>query len=81
MNRQANPGQDSRFQSLLARGLSREKAQRIVNAEADGSSVVSEPETYADWTDEELYARAEELGVEDRAGMSREELIAAIHSS
>ena len=72
--------EETRFQELLARGLSREKAQRIVNAEAAAESAISEPETYADWTDEELFARAGELGVEDRTGMSRDELIAAIRA-
>ena len=70
---------ETRFQSLLDRGLSREKAERVVNSESEGSSAISEPETYADWTDEELYIRAGEIGIEDRAGMSRDELIAALH--
>lgn len=71
----------SRFQALLDRGLSREKAERLLNAEAEGDSPLAEPESYADWTDEELYAHAGELGVEDRAGMSRDELIAAIRAN
>jgi hypothetical protein len=69
----------SRYQTLLDRGLSPEKAQRILNLESDGDTT-SEPETYADWTDEELYVRAGELGVEDRAGMGRDELIAALRA-
>lgn len=71
--------QGRRFETLLDRGLSREKAARLVNAEAaDGTLSVKEPEAYEDWTDEELYRRAGELGVEDRYGMGRDELIAAI---
>lgn len=69
----------SRYQALLNRGMSRDKAQRILNAEMDGETI-SEPETYDDWTDEELYVRAGELGIEDRAGMDREELIAALRA-
>lgn len=67
-----------RFQALLDRGLSREKAERVLNAEAAGDAPISEPETYGDWTDEELHLHAAELGIEDRAALSRDELIAAI---
>lgn len=78
MTRQAPTPQEERFQSLLDRGLSREKAARIVNAEA--GNTVGEPENYEDWSDEELYRHAGELGIEDRFGMGRDELIAAIRS-
>lgn len=72
---------EARFQSLLDRGLSREKAARIINAEGlEGGPAAGEPETYEDWTDEELYQHAGELGIEDRFGMNREELIAAIRA-
>jgi hypothetical protein len=72
---------DDRFQALLDRGLSREKAERIINAEArEGGPVAGEPEVYEDWTDDELYRRAGELGIEDRYGMGRDELIAAIRA-
>lgn len=78
MTKVALTERQSRFQALLNRGMSRQKASRIINAEAGATSVISEPEAYADWTDEELYVRAGELGVEDRAGMNRAELISAI---
>jgi hypothetical protein len=65
---------ESRFQALLDRGLSRDKAARILAAETD----IGEPETYDDWTDEELFARAEALGVEGHVDMNRAELIAAL---
>lgn len=68
--------QDSRFLTLLKRGLRREKAPRTLAAPVHGDG----EKTYADWTDDELYARAGELGVEERYGMGREELIAAIAS-
>ena len=65
---------ESRFQALLDRGLSREKAASILAAE----TAIGEPETYDDWTDEELFARAESLGVEGHIDMTRAELIAAL---
>jgi hypothetical protein len=65
---------DNRFQALLDRGLSRDKAARILAPETD----IGEPETYDDWTDEELFARAEAVGVEGHLDMTRAELIAAL---
>jgi hypothetical protein len=72
---------EDRFQSLLDKGLSREKAERILNAEAADQGIIGEPEVYEDWSDEELFAHAGELGIEDRKGMSRDELIAAIRQN
>jgi hypothetical protein len=65
---------DSRFHSLLARGLSPEKAARILAAETG----IGEPEAYEDWTDEELVAHAEQMGVAGHLDMTRAELIAAL---
>ncbi len=74
-----NSAEGRRFETLLDRGMSREKAARLVNSEAaSGTLSAKEPESYDDWTDEELYRHAGELGVEDRYGMGRDELIAAI---
>lgn len=70
-----------RFQTLLDKGLSREKAARILNAEAADDAIIGEPEVYEDWSDDELFARAGELEIEDRQGMSRDELIAAIRQN
>lgn len=74
MDKPANQN-DSRFQDLLARGLSRDKAARILAAEAGG-----EPETYEDWTDEELMAHATGLAIEDAGTMTRAELIVALRN-
>ena len=73
MNNAAAP-RDSRFQALLNQGMSREKAARILAAETQ----VGEPETYEDWTDEELVAHAEQMGVAGHIDMTRAELIAAL---
>jgi hypothetical protein len=34
--------------------------------------------SYEDWTKEELYAKAQEVGVEGRSSMTKEELIGAL---
>lgn len=65
---------ERRYQALLNRGMSPEKAARILAAEVAGG----EPETYEDWSDEELHGHADALGIGDRLEMTRAELIAAI---
>ena len=65
---------DSRFQALLDQGMSREKAARILAA----GTRVGEPETYEDWSDEELAAHAEQIGVAGHLEMTRAELIVAL---
>jgi hypothetical protein len=65
---------ESRFHALLDRGLSPDKAARIVAAETG----IGEPEAYDDWSDEELLAHAEQMGVAGNGDMTRAELIAAL---
>lgn len=67
--------EEARIEALLARGMSREKAARIVAAEASG-----EPETYEDWADDDLFGYAADLEIPDSPGMTRAELIAALTS-
>jgi hypothetical protein len=72
----SNPSasRESRFQALLERGLSPEKAARVLAAETG----IGEPEAYDDWSDEELAAHAEQMGVTGLFDMSRADLIAAL---
>lgn len=73
--------EEVRFHSLRDQGLSREKAERIVTAGDEAEVIVTDPESYEDWTDDEIYAQAGALGIEDRYGMGRDELIAAIRNA
>ncbi len=74
MNKDAQQ-HESRFQALLDRGLSAEKAARLLAAQ---ETRIGEPEAYEDWTDEELIAHAEQMGVAGHVDMTRAELIAAL---
>ncbi len=74
MNKDAQQ-HERRFQGLLDRGLSPEKAARLLAAQETRSG---EPEAYEDWTDEELVAHAEQMGVAGHLDMTRTELIAAL---
>lgn len=70
---------DEQYESLRDDGMSKEKAARIANtdrqtaAERGGSSP-----PYEEWTKDELYERAQEIGVEGRSDMTKDELIDAL---
>lgn len=72
---------DDQYESLRDEGMSKEKAARIANtdrtkaARRGGSS-----KSYDEWTKEELYDRAKEIGIEGRSDMSKEELIDALRN-
>lgn len=70
------------YNALRRDGASKEKAARIANAAADPdrnpAKKGGEAAPYEDWTRDELYERAQELDVEGRAGMTKDELIAAL---
>lgn len=71
------------YEALLDDGASKSKAAAIANAAArDGRSTVGKrggkSDAYEDWTKEELYERAQELDIEGRSAMSKDELIEAL---
>lgn len=72
------------YEALREKGMSKEKAARIANARADDSRSPSrkggEAPPYEDWTKDELYDRAREIGIDGRSKMSKDELIKALRS-
>ncbi len=71
------------YEALLDDGASKSKAAAIANAAArDGRSTVGKrggkSDAYEDWTKEELYERAQELDIDGRSAMSKDELIEAL---
>jgi len=71
------------YQRLRESGDSKEKAARIANeAAAQGRSRVGrrggKSPAYEDWSRDDLYERAKEIGIEGRSSMSKDELIRAI---
>lgn len=71
------------YEALLREGNSKSKAAAIANAAArDGRSAVGErggeARSYEDWTKDELYQRAQELDIEGRSDMTKDELIKAL---
>ncbi|RYH01832.1 Rho termination factor [Salipiger sp. IMCC34102] len=75
---------DEAFEALRDEGMSKEKAARISNAQAnedmDPSTKGGKAPPYEEWTKDDLYARAQEIGIEGRSGMDKDALIEALRS-
>lgn len=73
---------DDTYEALRDQGMSKEKAARIANAKADPSRSPSKKggsnPPYEDWTKDELYSRARDIGIDGRSTMTKEELISAL---
>ncbi|MFW8593508.1 DUF7218 family protein [Cribrihabitans neustonicus] len=76
---------DETYESLREDGASKQKAARIANAQASSSQSPSKKggkqPPYEEWTKDELYARAQELEIEGRSDMNKDELIEALRNS
>lgn len=70
---------EDQYETLRDKGMSKEKAARIANSE-DASDRGGKHKKYEDWTKEELYDKAQEVGIEGRSEMSKKELIQALRS-
>lgn len=72
---------DERYEAMREEGMSKEKAARIANTDPEkaGERGGSSP-PYEEWTKDELYDRAQEVGIEGRSEMDKDELIEALRS-
>jgi hypothetical protein len=68
---------DEQYEELRDQGYSKEKAARIANSEDAAEKGGGQP-PYEEWTRDELYERAREVGVDGRSEMTKEELIDAL---
>ena len=75
---------DETYEALREDGASKQKAARIANAQANSDMSPSEKggkaPPYEEWTKDDLYARAQELEVEGRSDMTKDELIKALRA-
>ncbi|MBK1622507.1 DUF7218 family protein [Afifella marina] len=75
---------DKLYEDLRDRGESKEKAARIANAHANPSMHPSKTggknPPYEEWSKEDLYERAQELGIDGRSKMDKSELIDALRN-
>ena len=71
---------DEQYEALRDEGMSKSKAAAIANA--DGASKRGgEAPPYEEWSKDELYERAQELEIDGRSDMSKDELIEALRSN
>ena len=82
----ANPSlkDEDLYDTLRDKGMSKEKAARISNAKANPDMHPSEKggkaPPYEEWTRDELYDRAQEIGIDGRSAMDKSELIEALRT-
>ena len=70
---------DEQYEALREEGMSKEKAARIANTpRTTAGKRGGTSERYEEWTVDELHERAQEVGIEGRSQMSKDELIAAL---
>lgn len=70
---------DEQYESLREEGMAKDKAARIANSDRSetGKKGGSSP-AYEEWSKDELYDKAQEVGIEGRSDMSKDELIDAL---
>ena len=71
---------DEQYEALRDEGMSKEKAARIANT-PDAAEKGGESPPYEEWTVADLYERAQEIGVDGRSDMTKDELIGAIEDA
>ncbi len=68
---------EEQYEALRDKGMSKEKAARIANTPDSGKKGGKSPK-YEDWTKDELYDQAQNVGIDGRSDMTKEELIKAL---
>lgn len=72
---------DEQYEALREQGASKEKAARIANTpRKEAGEKGGQAPKYEAWTKDDLYERAQEIGIEGRSGMSKAELIEALRN-
>lgn len=78
---------DKTYERIREQGASKEKAARIANAQAKDKKSGGKSETaakggrhgaYEDWSKDDLYQKARQVGIEGRSDMNKGELIDAL---
>lgn len=72
---------EEQYESLRDQGYSKEKAARIANTgRKEAGKKGGKHPSYEEWTKDELYEKAEDVGIEGRSEMDKKELIEALRN-
>ena len=75
---------DDTYEALRDKGASKEKAARIANARANPDQHPSkkggQSRPYEEWTKDDLYDRAKDIGIEGRSKMTKQALLDALRN-
>ncbi|TXK72212.1 Rho termination factor N-terminal domain-containing protein [Mesonia sp. K4-1] len=71
---------EDQYEALRDKGYSKEKSARIANTPNSGEKG-GKAKKYEDWTKEELYSQAKNIGIDNRSKMNKEELIKALRNN
>lgn len=71
---------EKQYEELRKQGMSKEKAARIANSGKEASKKGGKHKKYEEWTRDELYEKAQEVGIEGRSEMNKDELIEALRN-
>lgn len=70
---------DERYEALRREGMSKEKAARIANTPREvAAKRGGRAPKYEDWSKQDLYEKAKQVGIEGRSHMNKEQLIDAL---
>jgi hypothetical protein len=72
---------DRQYEALRDQGMSKEKAARIANTgRKKAGKRGGKSAKYEDWSKDELYEKAREVGISGRSEMSKNELIESLRN-
>lgn len=72
---------DEQYESLREDGMSKEKAARIANTDRqEAGKKGGSSQKYEEWDKDDLYDKAQEVGIEGRSDMTKDELIDALRN-
>jgi hypothetical protein len=71
---------EDKYKALLEKGYSKQKSARIANT-PDSGSKGGKAKKYEEWTKEELYKQAKNVGIKGRSKMSKQKIIEALRNN
>ncbi len=71
---------EEQYEALRDKGYSKEKSARIANSPNSGKKG-GQAKPYEDWTKQELYNQAQNVGIDGRSKMNKSELINALRNN